>query len=43
MQKRGKKMQKKNEKKYIITEGSATRLEKKEFCVYNMKLTLFFF
>jgi hypothetical protein len=35
-------MQKKMKKKYIITEGSATRLEKRIF-VYNMKLTLFFF
>lgn len=27
------KMQKKMKKKYIITEGSATRLEKKNFCI----------
>jgi len=34
---------KKMKKKYIITEGSATRLEKKNF-VYNInQLTLFFF
>jgi len=37
MQKRGgKKCKKKNVKKYIITEGSAIRLEKEIF-VYNMK------
>jgi len=35
-EKRGEKMQKKNVKKYIITEGSAIRLEKEIF-VYNMK------
>jgi hypothetical protein len=42
MQKKGINAKKKM-KKYIITEGSATRLEKRIF-VYNMnRLTLFFF